>query len=114
VKGDWVSCPKPQCRRRIFRWTDDGIEVAPGARVMQPMDRTEAGWTPRADEVAIAQCPYPVGDFGCGQDHRVLAVTADQFGARHVIARATHILRERRGAVLALADRVERDRRVTP
>jgi hypothetical protein len=34
------------------------VEIAPGARVMHPMDRTEAGeWAPRLDEVAIAQCP---------------------------------------------------------
>jgi hypothetical protein len=52
----WVVCPK--CRRRIFRWGRDGIEIASGARVMQPMDRAGAGeWVPRADEVAIAQCP---------------------------------------------------------
>ena len=56
MKGKgWVVCPK--CQRRIFRWTDDGIEVAPGARIMQPMDRSADGWVSRADEVAIAQCP---------------------------------------------------------
>lgn len=57
MKGKgWVACPK--CRRRIFRWSRNGIEVAPGARIMQPMDRTgEDEWTPRADEIAIAQCP---------------------------------------------------------
>lgn len=55
TKG-WVVCPK--CRRRIFRWREDGIEIAPGARVMQPMDRAGAdGWVPHDDEVAIAQCP---------------------------------------------------------
>ncbi|HEY9378858.1 MAG TPA: hypothetical protein VIQ02_17415 [Jiangellaceae bacterium] len=54
---DWVSCPK--CRRRIFRGRGDGtVEVAPGAKVMHPMDRNTAGeWVPRVDEVAIAQCP---------------------------------------------------------
>ena len=50
-----MTCPK--CRRRIFRWSWNGIEVAAGARIMRPMDRTEDGWVPRADEVAIAQCP---------------------------------------------------------
>ena len=54
TKG-WVVCPK--CRRRIFRWRQDGIETAPGARVMQPMDRGADEWVTRADEVAIAQCP---------------------------------------------------------
>jgi hypothetical protein len=51
----WITCPK--CRRRMFRWTGDGIEVAPGARIMQPMDRGTDEWVTRADEVAIAQCP---------------------------------------------------------
>ena len=60
---DWVTCPKligkdkRRCSRKIFRWTEDGIEVAPGARIMQPMDRTTDEWVPRVDEVAIAQCP---------------------------------------------------------
>ena len=51
-----MICPK--CGYRIFRGRGDGtIEVAPGARVMHPMDRTTEEWVPRVDEVAIAQCP---------------------------------------------------------
>ena len=50
---DWISCPK--CRRRIFRWTGDGIEVAPGAKVWHPIipTATERG----ADQVSRAECP---------------------------------------------------------
>jgi hypothetical protein len=43
---DWFACPT--CRRRIFRWTEDGIEVAPGAKVWHPV--------PRIDGVARMQC----------------------------------------------------------
>jgi hypothetical protein len=58
TKG-WVSCPDPECRRRIFRGRGDGtVEVAAGAKVMHPLDRNDAGeWVPRLDEVAIAVCP---------------------------------------------------------
>jgi hypothetical protein len=60
---------------------------------------------------AFRSAQYPEGDAGCGQDDRALAVAADQFDGRQATAQATQILREHRAAVLALADRVERDGR---
>jgi hypothetical protein len=56
-RGGWIVCPDPTCRRRIFRWYWAGIEIAPGAKIMQPMDRGADEWVTRADEVAIAWCP---------------------------------------------------------
>lgn len=56
VKKGWVICPT--CKRRIFRWTEDAIETAPGAKVGHPMDRvSEDEWATREDEVAVAWCP---------------------------------------------------------
>lgn len=53
--SEWAFCPK--CQRKLFRWGEGGIEIAPGARVMQPMDRAPNRWVVRPDEVAIVQCP---------------------------------------------------------
>ena len=56
---------------------------------------------------------YPGGDRGCSGDRRQLARHVDDFGARQACTRARAILRDNADAVLALADRLEEESRLT-